>query len=1195
MTLWTLVRRSLRHHARSHLGALLGATVGTAVLVGALVVGDSVRGSLRTMAAQRLGGIQLALGGSDRFFEDSLANRLSAHAQRSGRSFGQLPGAHDRIVGVLAAIQLPATATREDGAAHASHVTVYGLPDGRLAFEAPTNDDTANAPFPSTAPRPLPPGSVTLNESLAAQLRVQPGDTVVLRVAKPGLLSRDTAISPRDEASAAFRLTVHRVLPAAEGGNLSLRAGAAVPWNAFVRRDELAERLERKGRANLLLVGDVVRDGPPSLGNGSARTLLAGLWHRNVPRRLLSDNEALDLVSFALDQCWDLGDVELALRPTPDRQAIELVSRRIFLDPAVVNAATQPRTVRLARDLDDISTIAEGDEALAKASSVTNHSGVLTYLATRLRSGQRSTPYSMVTAAGPPWTPADLQPGEVVVNDWLAEDLQVQPGSEIELRYFVVDSGSRLLERSRSFRIRQVVPLAGVHGDRTLMPEFPGIAQAEKTSDWDGGFPLEYPIRPKDEDYWKQHRGTPKAFLGLADGQQIWTNRFGNLTALRFPIPPGVSAEEHTEVLRRNLLANLDPQRVGLSWQPVRALAHRAVDQAQDFGGLFLGFSFFLIVAALLLMALLFLFAIERRSPEVGTLLSLGFTPRQVRRLLWKEGAALALLGSLAGTAGGLAYARALIHGLSTLWRDAVSATALEPHAEPATLAMGTLAGTIVCWLTMGLALRRQAARPARELLGDGSGEMGAAPEAKGRTPYARRIAVLCAVSGLALVASAFARQDTASSGTFFGAGALWLVASMAAAAAWLHRLATRSSAEPSSLLDLGVRNLTRRRGRSLATLGLLACGSFLVGSIGVFRLDAVRDATRRSSGTGGFALIGQSALPVLHDLNTDAGRDALALRASDLADVAVVPFRVRDGDDASCLNLNRAQQPRLLGVRPELLARRQAFAFAQVARDLPREDPWTLLESTPTNARPHDADAVPAIGDLNSILWAMGKRVGDTLTYTDERGQPFRVRIVAAVANSILQGNLVIDEAAFVRRFPSESGHRMFLVDAPPERSREVAAALTRALRDVGLELTPAVRRLESFNAVQNTYLGTFQVLGGLGLLLGSIGLGVLLLRNVLERRGELAILLAVGYRRRALRHLLVWEHGTLLVGGLTAGITSAAIAVLPSVLSPTAEVPYGSLGLTLGAVLLCGLLWTLVAAAIALHGELLPALRQE
>ena len=119
---------------------------------------------------------------------------------------------------------------------------------------------------------------------------------------------------------------------------------------------------------------------------------------------------------------------------------------------------------------------------------------------------------------------------------------------------------------------------------------------------------------------------------------------------------------------------------------------------------------------------------------------------------------------------------------------------------------------------------------------------------------------------------------------------------------------------------------------------------------------------------------------------------------------------------------------------------------------------------------------------------------------------------MVGAVANSILQGSLIISDTAFTRHFPDDAGWRMFLIDVPPA---DAAAAsppnLTRALQDRGLELTPAVDRLNAFNAVQNTYLDTFQVLGGLGLLLGSAGLGVVVLRNVLERRGELAVLMAV------------------------------------------------------------------------------------
>jgi ABC-type antimicrobial peptide transport system permease subunit len=237
----------------------------------------------------------------------------------------------------------------------------------------------------------------------------------------------------------------------------------------------------------------------------------------------------------------------------------------------------------------------------------------------------------------------------------------------------------------------------------------------------------------------------------------------------------------------------------------------------------------------------------------------------------------------------------------------------------------------------------------------------------------------------------------------------------------------------------------------------------------------------------------------------------------------------------------------------------------------------------------------IAAIGDANSVQWAMHKKVGDTIDYVDERGQPFKVRIIGAVANSILQGSLIVDEAEFVKRFPGESGHRTFLIDASSNSVAQVSATLSRAMQDVGLELTPAAQRLAQFNAVQNTYLGTFQVLGGLGLLLGSVGLGIVVLRNALERRGELAVLQAVGFTRQTLQRLLLIEHGALLAAGLGIGVVAAAVAVLPSVLSPSTQLPYQSLALTLAAVLANGALWTWVAARVALRGNLLAALRNE
>src|SRR5262249_10216305 len=76
MTLTGLLVRSLRFHWRGNFAVFLGVAVGTAVLTGALLVGDSLRGSLRDLALGQLGWVQQALV-SSRFFREDLAKELA--------------------------------------------------------------------------------------------------------------------------------------------------------------------------------------------------------------------------------------------------------------------------------------------------------------------------------------------------------------------------------------------------------------------------------------------------------------------------------------------------------------------------------------------------------------------------------------------------------------------------------------------------------------------------------------------------------------------------------------------------------------------------------------------------------------------------------------------------------------------------------------------------------------------------------------------------------------------------------------------------------------------------------------------------------------------------------------------------------------------------------------------------------------
>ncbi|MDW8309648.1 MAG: ABC transporter permease, partial [Verrucomicrobiales bacterium] len=617
MTIRTLIGRSLRFHWRTHLGVMLGAAIGSAALLGALVVGDSVRGTLRRIALDRISGVQLALRTGDRFFETALWDRMLAAASNAAGAHppSETASALDARSG-CALLEFRASVSLPDGRARANAVRVFGT---QRAFWSELDA--------------LRPGTVLVNRALATRLGLTNGDPLIIRLPRPSALSPEAALTPRDQADAVLRLTVAGILPD-RPGNFALDSGVAPPLNAFVALEDVQEAAGLPGRANLLVVEGVFRHGSPQSGNRLRDPLdefkNPGRWSSG--RRAgtgwpASDDAALNHLQARLREQWRLADAECELRELPEEShLLELRTRRVFLDPPLVRAALKAQP---------------------------DAQPLLTYLANLLCAGTNATPYSMVTAAGPPWTPPDLREDEILVTEWLAEDLRVKPGDKIALVYFDPESGVRLVERTNTFRVRAIVPMTRPWADRTLMPDFPGIEKAESTRDWDAGFPLTYKIRQKDEDYWKQWRGTPKAFISLSAGQKLWANRFGNATAVRFGLSSDGSdlsdfsarALSSKIALERRILANLEPEEVGLRFEAVRERALQAARESQDFGGLFLGFSFFLIGAALVLMALLFRFGLEQRAPEIGTLLALGFTPGQVRGLLLGEGAVLALLG----------------------------------------------------------------------------------------------------------------------------------------------------------------------------------------------------------------------------------------------------------------------------------------------------------------------------------------------------------------------------------------------------------------------------------------------------------------------------------------------------------------------------------------------------------------------
>jgi len=982
----------------------------------------------------------------------------------------------------------------------------------------------------------IPSRQLAINERLAAKLGLKVGDDLVLRVDKPSLLSRDAPLSTISDASVTIRLPVGSILTGNQLGNFSLDANQIPPLNAFVPMEALQSRIGMEVRVNTLLVG----------GNANTATATSALWRH-----------------------WELADSSLDLHDMIGHKVRSLRTERVFLEPAI-------------------------GEAALKATS--DAGGVLTYFVNDLQIGKRSTPYSTVAALDGSPIPPDMGDNETLINSWLAQDLKAKPGDEVKLTYYVVGAMRKLTEQTSTFRVRGILPLNPATADPDLMPPIPGLSDKKNCRDWEPGVPIDLKrIRDKDQEYWAAYRGTPKAYITLRAGQRIWNNRFGNLTSVRYPV--GSISGGALDICIRQALS---PGSLGLYFSPVRDLAQAAANQSMDFGLLFLSFSLFLIVAALLLTALLFGLGVEQRSEEVGILLAVGFTPKTVRRMLLLEGGVIASIAGVVGAIFALAYTRAVVAGLSSVWRGAVGASALRFHVEPITVLGGSVAALLVAIVSIWLVVRKQGQIPARILL---SGSANAGTESPGREgalrssragsriPPSRIPLVVVLASGpfaIALVLTASRSGREQASEYFFGAGALLLISGIAACRILLARLGTVAASRALTIGSLGSRNASRRPGRTLSAIALLACGGFLVISVGASRRESQTDADKKSSGTGGFAFYAESTLPVFEDLNSPSGREKYGLDSPSLTTTSFLPMRLREGDEASCLNMNRAQSPRILGVRPDALSLRGAFTFSGLRDSSAKIDPWHILSKMEQDG------AIPAIGDTNTVTWALGKSLGDVIPYVDESGNPIKFRILGVLANSILQGGLIISDENFTRLFPSQAGYQVFLIDSLGDNA-SVRTEISRSMSDVGVDLIPAAQRLDEFNVVENTYLAIFAALGGLGLLLGSGGLGVIVLRNALERRAELAILRAVGFRRGALHRLIFGEHALILALGLAVGIVAALVAIAPAMRSPGSGGGAGSLGITLALVLVNGLIWTWLATTIAIRGTLLNALRNE
>ena len=437
--------RNLRFHWRTNLAVALGVIVATAVLSGALVVGDSMRGSLRSLVLDRLGAIDDVLI-TPRFFNPDLASEITAHSRFAQNFAAALP-----VIMLSGTLESKPSGTLESatGAAHrrAGDVSVLGVgPEfWKYGHGRPT--------------KPPERDEIVLNKPLADELRVKVGDEVLLRLPRAALVPADSPLGRKTETARSRRFTVSAIIPAEGLGRFGIRPTQRLPLDAFTAVEPLAQLVDAPDRVNAILV--------------------AGRAENSIP-----DSTA----EHSLNKWFapQLSDYSLSLRKT-DRSYFNLTSDRMVLEPAVVAAAmkafgadgAQPALTYLANYIET----ADGH-------------GKIPYSTVAAVDFADAAPLGpLLNLKGDPIGP--LADDEIVLNSWAADDLAAQgaaikPGDTIEITYFEPESlHGAVSESSHKFRLKDITPLSGAADDPNVTPEVKGVTDEASIADWNPPFPYD--------------------------------------------------------------------------------------------------------------------------------------------------------------------------------------------------------------------------------------------------------------------------------------------------------------------------------------------------------------------------------------------------------------------------------------------------------------------------------------------------------------------------------------------------------------------------------------------------------------------------------------------------------------------------------------------------------------------------------
>ncbi len=856
-----------------------------------------------------------------------------------------------------------------------------------------------------------------------------------------------------------------------------------------------------------------------------------------------SRKEITEKITGNLQKILSPEDIGLKARKVTRTGEYEIISSRIFIDQKIT---------------DNLRSVIHGAYP------------VITYLANSISYLDRSTPYSFIAAIGNNDVP---EGNKLIINKWLAKDLDVRQNDSVTVTWYAPVRKGDLAEKSEKFKVAGIAAAKGVWADSLLMPEFPGIAGSKSCTSWDAGVDIKMDrIRKKDEAYWDRYRGTPKAFISYNTGKKIWGNNFGPATAIRFSSPMSIAQVDSL------ISGRIYPLSAGFTIRDIYNEMIKAADNGVDFGTLFIGLGFFVIISCIVILILAITSWFDSREKQVSAYRSLGLRDKLVKKLLFAETGLIAFAGAAAGGIVAILFNRILIGSLNSVWQGAVQTNSLSAYSGIGPIVTGFcvtffLSLTILYFKLTGFLKKH--IKETDSLRSSASKLLN------------KYVAAAMTLISVVLLIINFTSHSKAVYISFISGSILFVTLII------IWRIIV------SGELNSSRNRISRRRilsgsfysfhpDKAIMPVLLIAAGLFAIVITGINRQRINAQSLSNEGGTGGYALWAETSVPIREELNSRSGRKIHGLEDLSAKEATFIMGKRVTGDDASCLNLNFIAAPPLLGIDPTDFRRNKAFSFASLSAVVPVKDPWSIINEKPAGK------TIYGLADQTVLEWGLKKRAGDTLRFSSESGEQINVIIAGGLKPSIFQGYLLISEENLNRFWPSVGGYTVILAREKGKKADTIPSILSDRFENYGITISKASDRLASFFTVTNTYLSVFTILGFFGMLLGVAGLGFVLIRNYTSRRREFALMISSGYRTADIRRVILEEQFMTLIAGIFTGVFSGLVSSSSSV-NNLAEIPWLSLLIITGSIAAAGSISLLVSIGGIEKESLVSELRKE